>query len=164
MPAIQRENITTREMFSRISTAYAGTRIYKQNLSRKRAIKIAHAVKSEELLMLANSQVYWDQITGVERDGEELVYDLTVGSHHNFIVNDIVIHNSIEQDADVVLFIYRDKESGNRLDLPAEEQNMTEILVSKHRNGPLGTVRLKFDQDGVSFRNIEKHRGSDEDF
>lgn len=61
---------------------------------------------------------------------------------------------SIEQDADVVLFIYRkDRE---RIDIPPEEQNMAQIIIAKHRNGPLGSVDLKFDSERVSFRNIDK--------
>ncbi|MFA5099202.1 MAG: replicative DNA helicase [Candidatus Paceibacterota bacterium] len=63
---------------------------------------------------------------------------------------------SIEQDADVVMFIYRkDKE---KLDLQPEEQNTAEIIIAKHRNGPVGSVKLKFDPDKVTFRPIEKFR------
>mgnify|MGYP000859089963 CR=1 FL=1 len=61
---------------------------------------------------------------------------------------------SIEQEADVVLFIYR--KDRDRLDVPLEEQNMAEILIAKHRNGPLGTVKLRFDPEKVSFRSIDK--------
>lgn len=61
---------------------------------------------------------------------------------------------SIEQEADVVLFIYR--KDRDKMDLSEEEQNLAEIIISKHRNGPLGTVQLKFDPDKVSFRTIDK--------
>lgn len=61
---------------------------------------------------------------------------------------------SIEQEADVVLFIYR--KDRDRLEAPPEEQNTAEIIIAKHRNGPLATVQLKFDQEKVSFRSIEK--------
>lgn len=61
---------------------------------------------------------------------------------------------SIEQDADVVMFIYRkDRHSENASE---EEQNLTEILIAKHRNGPLGTVKLRFDQEGVTFQTIDE--------
>lgn len=69
-------------------------------------------------------------------------------------LSDLRDSGSIEQDADVVLFIYR--KDRDRLDVPLEEQNMAEILISKHRNGPLGTVKLKFDAEKVSFRSIDK--------
>jgi len=61
---------------------------------------------------------------------------------------------SIEQEADVVLFIYR--KDKDKLEPSLEEQNTAEIIIAKHRNGPLATVRLKFDPEKVSFRSIEK--------
>jgi replicative DNA helicase len=73
-------------------------------------------------------------------------------------LHDLRESGSIEQDADVVMFIYRkDKE---RNDLPDAERNATEIIVAKHRNGPLGRVRLQFDAERASFRETdEKHTG-----
>lgn len=65
---------------------------------------------------------------------------------------------SIEQDADVVMFIYRkaSDRSYNRDELPQEERNKAEIHIAKHRNGPTGQVDLFFDEETVSFKNIEK--------
>src|SRR4030042_4495985 len=71
-------------------------------------------------------------------------------------VSDLRESGSIEQDADVVMFIFRkDRE---KFDLSPEEQNTAEIIIAKHRNGPIGSVKLKFDPDKVSFRQIEKFR------
>ncbi len=81
----------------------------KANLSRERAARVAVVVRSEPLQKLATSDVYWDEVVSIEPDGEEEVYDLTVEGLHNFLANNIVVHNSIEQDADIVLFIYRDE-------------------------------------------------------
>ncbi len=61
---------------------------------------------------------------------------------------------SIEQDADVVLFIYR--EGVYQKDLDASQRNITEIHIAKHRNGPTGVIKLFFDENKVSFRNLEK--------
>jgi len=59
---------------------------------------------------------------------------------------------AIEQDADVVLFIYReDRYNENSL-----KKNMANIIIAKHRNGPLGTVEVYFDEQRVSFRNLDK--------
>ncbi len=69
-------------------------------------------------------------------------------------LSDLRESGSIEQDADVVLFIYR--KDRDKLNPDAEEQNSAEIIIAKHRNGPLGAVKLKFDQEKVSFRNIDK--------
>ncbi len=69
-------------------------------------------------------------------------------------LSDLRETGAIEQDADVVLFIYR--KDRDKIDVEPEEQNTAEIIIAKHRNGPLGTVRLKFDQDKVSFRTIDR--------
>jgi len=65
---------------------------------------------------------------------------------------------SIEQDADVVLFIYRKAADKNYRpeDLSPEEQNLAEIHIAKHRNGPTGMVRLYFDAARASFKNLQK--------
>lgn len=69
-------------------------------------------------------------------------------------LSDLRDSGSIEQDADVVLFIYR--KDRDKINPDPEEVNMAEIIIAKHRNGPLGTVRLKFDQEKVSFQNIDR--------
>ncbi|PIR97709.1 MAG: replicative DNA helicase [Candidatus Colwellbacteria bacterium CG10_big_fil_rev_8_21_14_0_10_42_22] len=69
-------------------------------------------------------------------------------------LSDLRESGSIEQDADVVLFVHP-KDKG-RVDIPTEDENITEIIVAKHRNGPLGTVRLFWDKQKVSFRSLDK--------
>ena len=69
-------------------------------------------------------------------------------------LSDLRETGALEQDADVVMFIYR--KDRDKLNPSLEEENMAEIIIAKHRNGPLGTVQLKFDQDKVSFRQIDK--------
>lgn len=67
-------------------------------------------------------------------------------------LSDLRESGSIEQDADVVMFIYReDKYLEN-----TEKKNMADIMVAKHRNGPLGSVELYFDDQHVSFKNVER--------
>jgi replicative DNA helicase len=61
---------------------------------------------------------------------------------------------SLEQDADVVLLIYRED-----LDIKqSERKNIADIIIAKHRNGPIGQTELYFNQDWVSFQNLEKHQ------
>lgn len=69
-------------------------------------------------------------------------------------LSDLRESGSIEQDADVVMFIYR--KDRDRLHPDPNEQNMAEIIVAKHRNGPLGSVQLKFDESKTTFRNIDR--------
>lgn len=65
---------------------------------------------------------------------------------------------TIEQDADVVMFIYRKaSDRGYRYDdLSPEEKGIAEIHVAKHRNGPTGMIKLFFDEQTVSFKSLEK--------
>jgi replicative DNA helicase len=69
-------------------------------------------------------------------------------------LHDLRESGSIEQDADVVMFIYR--KDRDRADIPPEEQNSAEIIIAKHRNGPLGVVELKFDPDRATFHDIDR--------
>jgi len=75
-------------------------------------------------------------------------------------LSDLRDSGSIEQDSDVVLFIYRkDRDKQTLSDEPPlddEIENTAEIIIAKHRNGPLGVIKLKFDPDKVSFRNIDR--------
>jgi len=59
---------------------------------------------------------------------------------------------SIEQDADVVMFIYRE----DYYEPDTERKNIAEILVKKHRNGPIGTAELYFVPDQTKFRSIDR--------
>lgn len=61
---------------------------------------------------------------------------------------------SIEQDADIVMFIYR-KAMDKSQNCPEEERRIAEIHISKHRNGPTGTVQLFFNEERTSFSNLD---------
>ncbi len=125
-----------------------------KNLTRNRAAAVAVTINSQAMALLAESDVYWDRIAQIEVDGESEVYDLTVEANHDFVVNDIVASNSIEQDADVVLFIYREEMYVEE----TERQNIADVIVSKHRNGPTGTVSLYFRKELTQFRDLEMKR------
>ncbi|MBD3247765.1 replicative DNA helicase [Candidatus Falkowbacteria bacterium] len=66
---------------------------------------------------------------------------------------------SIEQDADVVMFVYRKAADRNYNfeELSEEDKSSTQIIIAKHRNGPTGVAHLYFDQNSVSFKNLETH-------
>ena len=72
--------------------------------------------------------------------------------NHNFVANDIIVHNSIEQDADVVMFIYREEVYKKETTRP----HIADIMISKHRNGPTGNISLFFDEQRASFKNLEQ--------
>ncbi len=67
-------------------------------------------------------------------------------------LSDLRETGAIEQDADVVLFIYRE----DRYRSDTTRKNIADIIVAKHRNGPVGKVELYFDESRVAFRNLEK--------
>jgi len=68
-------------------------------------------------------------------------------------LSDLRESGSLEQDADVVLFIYR--KDKNIYSLDTEEDNIVEIIIAKHRNGPTGSIKLYFNKEKVSFHNLE---------
>ncbi|SKB14643.1 DnaB domain protein helicase domain protein [Planktothrix sp. PCC 11201] len=103
---------------------------------------------------IENSDINWDEIVSIIPDGEEEVFDLTVPGLHNFVANNIIVHNSIEQDADLVMMIYRD----DYYNPDTPDRGITEIIMAKHRNGPTGTIKLLFDPQFTKFRNLANPR------
>lgn len=76
-------------------------------------------------------------------------------------LSDLRESGSLEQDSDVVMFICR-KDRGKPVDeISDAEKNIVEIAIAKHRNGPLGTVTLWFDEEKVSFKSIDTKHGED---
>ncbi len=67
-------------------------------------------------------------------------------------LSDLRDSGSIEQDADVVMFIHREDKQDKNSDRP----NIAEILVEKHRNGPVGSIELYFDEEKSTFLSIDK--------
>lgn len=150
VPAMQPCGLTGRQMQAQLGSPYCGTSFYKKNLSRERATRVGQVVQSDEIYCLANSDIYWDEIVSIETDGETDVYDLTVPRFHNFMANNLVVHNSIEQDADLIIMLYRD--CYYHPDSP--DRDVAEIIITKHRNGPTGTVKLLFKPELTKFLNL----------
>jgi len=151
VPAMQQQGLTTRQLHAELGNAYCGTALYRQNVSRERTYRLAQVTQSDNIAHLAESDVYWDKIISIEADGEEEVFDLTVPGLHNFVADNIIVHNSIEQDADVVLFIYRDDVYNPDSEFP----NIAEIIVSKHRSGPTGIFSVYFKKHLAQFVDLE---------
>jgi replicative DNA helicase len=114
--------------------------IYEAGMSRSLVRRIAADVDDVFLHDLAHSDVLWDEVVAIVDRGEEEVYDATVLGTHNFVADGVVVHNSIEQDADVVMFIYRDDYYNENSD----QRGLAEVIVAKHRSGPTGTIKLVF--------------------
>jgi replicative DNA helicase len=114
----------------------------------------AEILELTELCNLAVSDIYWDQVMNIDSLTEELVYDLTVPSLENFVANNFYVHNSIEQDADLVINLYRDEYYNPE----TPDRGVAEIIIAKHRNGPVGTVKLLFEPRLTKFENMASSR------
>nr|YP_009391524.1 Replication helicase subunit [Platysiphonia delicata]ARW59668.1 Replication helicase subunit [Platysiphonia delicata] len=83
-------------------------------------------------------------------------YDLYTETYCNFICKKILLHNSIEQDADIVMMLYKDNESNKQK--IAEKYTILDFTLSKNRNGSTGSFQLFFFPDTTLFKNIEKEK------
>ncbi|MDZ7734350.1 MAG: DnaB-like helicase C-terminal domain-containing protein [Acidimicrobiia bacterium] len=125
---------------------------YANALRRDELARLAEVVPDPSLADLATSDVRWDTIVSIRDLGMQPVYDATVPVTHNFVADGLVVHNSIEQDADVVMFLYRDE----LYNPDSPDRGTAEVLVSKHRNGPTGMTRLAFLDHYTRFANMAK--------
>ncbi len=83
-------SISRRMGFGPGHNLHAGT----QAISRNRMLRFADALGDQRLRDLAESDVYWDEIVSIEPLGMEQVYDLTIPDTHNFVANDVCVHNT----------------------------------------------------------------------
>ncbi|MDO8368808.1 MAG: DnaB-like helicase C-terminal domain-containing protein, partial [Saprospiraceae bacterium] len=154
--AKEETGISWREFSKSLEMSYAGSTLFKHGISRERLNRIERFLPDEQISNLVNSDIYWDKIKSITPLDIEDVYDATVLEVHNFIANDFIVHNSIEQDADIVSFIYRpeyyqilEDEQGQSL------KGVAEFIIAKHRNGALDTVKLKFTDTFAKFSNLD---------
>ncbi|MGH9228538.1 MAG: replicative DNA helicase [Acidimicrobiales bacterium] len=130
----------------------SGSRIHRSPLTRARLLAVCDLLDDDNLRRLATSDVFWDHVVALAPVGSAPVFDATVEATHNLVANGVTIENSIEQDADVVMFIYRD--DVYHPDSP--DRGQAEIIVSKHRNGPTGITRLAFLEQFTRFANMAR--------
>ncbi len=148
-PEKERAQISWRQFAKNIGMSFCGSTLFKSAISRKRMGAVCEALGSPQLLVnLAQSDILWDTIDSITELGEEDVYDATVDDVHNFVANDIIVHNSIEQDSDIIMFLLR-REYYDPMDKPG----MAEVIVGKNRHGAVGTVNLTFRKEFAQFTN-----------
>jgi replicative DNA helicase len=138
--------MTERAFQAAAGSQYCGSTFYRHAPSRPRLAAVSAVLDDPLLYELATSDLFWDEVAAIEPLGDEPVFDATVLGTHNFIANGIVVHNSLEQDADVVLFLYREGEQN-----PESEVELVKAKVAKHRNGPIGEVPLQFRKSNTRF-------------
>jgi len=156
-PAKDQAGLSWRDLSLGLNMSYCGSSLFKAGISRKRMIAIYEVIKDPSLLQLAQSDVYWDEIDTITELGEEDVYDATVPGVHNFVANDFIVHNSLEQDSDLVMFLLRREYYD-----PHDKPGMAELIVAKNRHGAIGTVDLLFRKEFAQFRNYSPKKGERE--
>ncbi|AKU18582.1 DNA helicase [Luteipulveratus mongoliensis] len=144
------QGMTHREFAAAMGTQFCGSTMWKHAPSRERLGRVAQVLDHSELELLAVNDIFWDSVVSVEPDGIEEVYDATVLNCHNFVVNGIAAHNSIEQDADMVILLHRE-DSFNK---ESERAGEADVIVAKHRNGPTDTIVLAFQGHYSRFTNM----------
>jgi replicative DNA helicase len=146
--------ITQRAMTTLRGTAHGGSSHFRFAPSRAVLAESAEHLDNAALRGVARSDLYWDRVVAVEPCGEEDVYDLTVPGPACWLADGVVSHNSgaIEQDSDLVMFIYRDE----YYDSESERSGEADLILAKHRNGGLGTVTLTFQNQYPKFSNYAR--------
>ena len=151
-------NVTTRQMSKLRETAYGGSAHFSFAPSRETVLDYAKLLDSDALVQKASSDLFWDEVINISAAGEEEVFDLTVPGVESWLADGIVSHNSgsIEQDADLVIMLYRDE----YYNPDSPDRGIAEVIITKHRNGPTGIIKLLFDAQFTSFRNLASPKRS----
>ena len=144
--------VSHREMAERRGTSYGGSAHFKFAPSRETFSEYAQILDDDDLMKMAESDLFWDRVSSVDFLGIEKVYDLTVPGPACWLADGIVSHNSgaLEQDADVVMFINRPEMYD---DSDMDTEGVAEIIIGKQRNGPTGSLKLTFVKDYTRFEN-----------
>jgi replicative DNA helicase len=134
------QKMSHREFAAAMGTQFNGGTLRKHAPSRQRLGRVAELLGDADLEVHALNDVLWDTVVAVEPDGVEEVYDATVLGNHNFVANGVAVHNSIEQDADMVILLHRE----DAYEKESPRAGEADFIVAKHRNGPTDTITVAF--------------------
>jgi len=153
---MKESGISQREMARLRGTSYGGDAHFGFAPTRKVLAEYAQILDDPDLAEIGEAEIYWDEVVSIDPDGEENVYDMSVPETQNMVANGIIVHNSLEQDADIVMFINRP----DALEKDNPRSNLAEIIVAKHRNGPThGGIELVFLNNLARFDNAANSGG-----
>ncbi|MBF6288115.1 replicative DNA helicase [Nocardia cyriacigeorgica] len=132
------KQMTHREFSAAMGSRFCGSTMWKHSPSRSRLARVATVLDDADIEMLATNDVFWDRIVEITSLGEQDVFDGTVPGTENFVANGISLHNSLEQDADMVILLHR-PDAFERDDPRGGE---ADLILGKHRNGPTATITV----------------------
>jgi replicative DNA helicase len=144
--------MTQRQFASAMRIQFCGSTMWKHSPSRPRLHRVAALLDNRDIHSLATNDTYWDTVVEITSLGEHDVYDGTVSGTHNFVANGISVHNSLEQDADVVILLHR-PDAFERDDPRGGE---ADFILAKHRNGPTKTVTVAHQLHLSRFANMAR--------
>jgi replicative DNA helicase len=144
--------MTCRQLAEGLGMGCCGPALFRTGISRARLARVAALTADPWLADLATSDVFWDRIVAITELGPQPVYDATIEDTHNFVADGVIAHNSLEQDADVVMFLYRDEV----YNAESPDKGSAEIIIAKHRSGPIGTKRLVWRGQYTRFDNAAR--------
>jgi replicative DNA helicase len=150
--ALAKRNWTDQDFALATNTWFDGSKMWTHAPGRKRLHRIARIFDDRELHDLATNDVFWDKIVEITSIGARDVYDGTVSGTHNFVSNLVNLHNSLEQDSDVVILLHR-PDAFERDDPRGGE---ADLILAKHRNGPTKTVTVAHQLHLSRFANMAK--------
>ena len=134
------QHMTHRELATALQTQFCGSTMWRHAPSRPGLARVAAVLDHAELDMLATNDLFWDDVVAIESLGEQEVYHVTVPGEHNFLADGVVVHNSIEQDSDMVLLVHRP----DLYEQETERSGEADLIIAKHRNGPTATIAVAF--------------------
>ena len=155
--AMARQGVSRRAMAALRGTAYGGSSQLAFSPSRILMAEYAEHLDDDTLREWASSDLFWDRVSDLRQDGTEEVFDLTVPGPSTWLADGVVSHNSgaIEQDSDLILFIYRE-EMYSKGEVPEDKKGVAEIIIGKQRNGPMGMVELTFLNQYTRFEDMAR--------
>ena len=149
--ALSAKGLSHRQLSAAMNSRFAGaTRRFAPG--RPRLHQVAALLGDREIHTLATSDVFWDKIVEISSIGNRDVYDGTVPGTNNFVAQGISAHNSLEQDADMVILLNR-PDAFERDDPRGGE---ADLILAKHRNGPTKTVTVAHQLHLSRFANMAR--------
>jgi replicative DNA helicase len=137
---LEERGMPHRAFAAAMGQTFRESKLWKHAPSRERLGRIATMLDDAGLEIEAVNDLYWDTIASIEEDGFDEVFDATVLGGHNFVADGFALHNSIEQDADMVMMIHRE----DMYEKESPRAGEADIMLVKHRNGPTANVTVAF--------------------